>query len=306
MKINILFDLSNNPAGGGNQFLKALKSHFIHKDLYTETVQDADVVLFNSHQCFKEVVAAKIRYPHKTFIHRIDGPVQLYNNSADKRDYKAYALSRLVADATIFQSEWSRENNYKCGMKKKPSSIVIYNAADDKIFNKGNKTKFNKDRKTKIVITSWSKNLNKGFNTYQWLDNNLDFEKYEVTFIGNTFIKFKNIQHIESVPSRNLAVLLKHHDIYLTASINDPCSNSLIEALQCGLRAVALNSGGHTELIQKYDGKLFAEVDQIECALKAVIAEYDSFEVEMPKFEEIGDQYYEFIRSNYERKNNAT
>lgn len=31
MKINILFQLNNNPSGGGNQFLKALKKTLIKK-----------------------------------------------------------------------------------------------------------------------------------------------------------------------------------------------------------------------------------------------------------------------------------
>ena len=32
-------------------------------------------------------------------------------------------------------------------------------------------------------------------------------------------------------------------------SQDDPCSNSLIEALHCGLPAIVLNSGGHPEII---------------------------------------------------------
>ena len=37
--------------------------------------------------------------------------------------------------------------------------------------------------------------------------------------------------------------------MFITASQNDPCSNSLIEAVSCGLQCLALNSGGHKEIV---------------------------------------------------------
>ena len=39
------------------------------------------------------------------------------------------------------------------------------------------------------------------------------------------------------------------HQIYLTASKNDPCSNSLLEALELRLPSLVLKSGGHPEII---------------------------------------------------------
>jgi glycosyltransferase involved in cell wall biosynthesis len=57
---------------------------------------------------------------------------------------------------------------------------------------------------------------------------------------------------------------LKNHDAFITASENDPCSNSLVESLTCGLPVIALNSGGHPELV-KEGGVLFNnETDLIE------------------------------------------
>jgi len=87
--------------------------------------------------------------------------------------------------------------------------------------------------KVKLIASSWSNNWRKGFDIYRFLDENLDFSKYEMTFVGNSPVKFKNIKQIPPVESRDLAELLRTHHIYITASQNDPCSNSLIEALSC-------------------------------------------------------------------------
>ena len=38
------------------------------------------------------------------------------------------------------------------------------------------------------------------------------------------------------------------HKIYLTGSKNDPCSNSLLEALALKLPSIVFDSGGHKDL----------------------------------------------------------
>ena len=76
----------------------------------------------------------------------------------------------------------------------------------------------------------------KGFKTFKWLDENLDFERYSMTFMGNIpdDITFRNIQHQPPVTSEKLAPVLKQHDVYLAASYLEPCSNALVEALASG------------------------------------------------------------------------
>ena len=45
-----------------------------------------------------------------------------------------------------------------------------------------------------------------------------------------------------AVDSYRMAELFRDHDIYLTASKNDPCSNSMIETLTYGLWGVAIEN----------------------------------------------------------------
>ena len=64
-------------------------------------------------------------------------------------------------------------------------------------------------------------------------------------FVGNSPIEFKNIEIIPPVKSKKLSKLLSKNDYFFTASRDDPCSNSLLEALSCGLIPIYIDSGGH-------------------------------------------------------------
>ena len=76
--------------------------------------------------------------------------------------------------------------------KKTIAQKVIYNAVDNKIFFRGNKEKINYP--IKLIYDSWSSNIKKGFNYLKFLDENLDFAKFEMKFIGNSPFTFKNIK----------------------------------------------------------------------------------------------------------------
>jgi len=152
-----------------------------------------------------------------------------------------------------------------------------------------------------LIVTSWSSNLRKGFEVYKFLDENLDFSKYEMTFIGNSPVEFKNIKWIKPIISKELAKILKQKDIYITASQSDPCSNSLIEALSCGLPAVALNDGGHPELLQR-GGELFNGKEDVIEKIKKVAKNYQHYQSEIPEFsiKKVAQDYYKFAERIYD------
>jgi len=299
-KINILYKFVEGPWGGGNQFLKALRDHFRGIGVYSESPEEAQVILFNSHHCLDEVFRTKQRYPTKILVHRVDGPVSLVRGSDRTIDKTIFQFNNLLADGTVFQSNWSRDKNYELGAKKSPYETVIMNAPDETIFCPEGKKPFNEER-IKLVATSWSGNIRRGFEIYQYLDEHLDFEKYAMTFVGNSPIEFKNIRWIKPVPSRELANILKEHDIYITASQNDPCSNSLIEALHCGLPAVARNDGGHPEITGKA-GVFFKDKNDVIHAIEKVARDYRHYQalINLPSLDEIGQKYYQFVQNIYE------
>ena len=101
--------------------------------------------------------------------------------------------------------------------------------------------------------------------------------------------------------SQGLSDILRKSDIYITASTNDPCSNSLIEAISCKLPCLAYNSGGHTEIIKKTNGGLlFENLDDFKVKLDELKNNYKKYRSNIKPFsmKEIASQYLEFFKKN--------
>ncbi len=301
--------LAEGPFGGGSQFLKALRNYFKYIGVYEENPNNADIIIFNSYpfnESFRFKQAFKLKKRNKILIHRIDGPIYKVRGKDLIIDKIIYNFNNLLADGTIFQSEWSKFANLEQKMKKSTFEAIIINAPDKNIFNKKEKAEFNKNRKIKLVASSWSSNWNKGFETYKFLDQSLDFDKYEMTFIGNSPIRFKHIKMIKPLKSNELAKELKKNDIFITASRNDPCSNSLIEALHCGLPAIVLNDGGHPEIIGN-SGLAFDNHYEILEKIEQISNNYEFYQksINLPDIEYVAKKYLEFLTEifdNFKKK----
>jgi len=298
-RIHILWEFLDGPWGGGNQFLKALRREFIKTGIYTDDAASAQIILFNSHQFQKQTLRLKLKYPEKIFVHRVDGPIfQTRGESGVSTDNKIFFCNDIAADATVFQSEWSKNASYRQGLKKTPFETCIINAPDPDIFHLASRRHdaSRENRKTRLVATTWSSNPRKGFDIFRYLDEHLDFSKYSMTFVGNTEIAFKNIETIGPQPSDKLAEILRSHDIFVAASRNEPCSNSFLEALHCGLPAVARNDSSYPELLRG-NGLLFSgEADVIE-KIDAVAANPDNYAQlhNLPRIDEVAQNYLEFF-----------
>ncbi|NOH54521.1 glycosyltransferase family 4 protein [Vibrio coralliilyticus] len=296
MKIYILFELKKGASGGGNQFLNALRAEFDNLGVYTDNVDEADVILFNSYQYIDSLLDVKTKYPNKVYVHRVDGPICLYNRSDDKRDLITNSANDVIADATIFQSNWSKNRCLEHGLRESDFNITICNAPDPSLFYQ----KINSDRdpnqKIRLISTSWSSNINKGFDVYKWLDKNLDFNIFEYIFVGNSPVKFDNIKMLEPMNSEQLANTLRMSDIYITASKKDPCSNSLIEAIHCGIYPIALDDGGHSELVNQ-QGKLFKTKEELLSILDSMsdIEKLTPPPHNLKKMDKAAHEYLEFF-----------
>lgn len=309
IKINIMYQFREGPWGGGNQFLKAVKAYFEKTGVYVDDYREADVLLFNSFptgnlEYFKQIKELKKR-KNIAVIHRVDGPIYLVRGRDLEIDRVIFSFNQSVADGTIFQTEWSRRKSYELGMAKNDFEAIIHNAPNSNIFYPAeNKTAH---EKLKIIATSWSPNMAKGFDIYSYLDKTLNFNKYEMTFVGNSPMKFENITYIEPQTSDKLAELLRSSDIFITGSVNDTCSNSLIEAMRCGLPALVRNSGGHPELIGK-GGLAFNGTDDILKKIEEMSKNYDEIRssINAETMDEIGASYYDFCKEVFEKKSGGT
>ena len=252
-------NLRDGAWGGGNQFQSALRKFLCGKNIYTEKISQADVILVNSHHWggrLKELYTTKRNNPDVIILHRIDGPVSIVRNDSRQFviDKCIMDFNTRIADGTVFQSEWSKTKCIEQGMDKEKISAVIYNAPDPSIFYPTGYRVENK--KFSLVAASWSTNERKGFDIYKYLDENLDFSRYEFTFVGNSPLAFRNIQHKPVMNSKELAAEYHRHDLFVHPSYMESCSNALIEAMHCGLVPVAMNNTSHPEIV-KYDDLLF-------------------------------------------------
>ena len=270
-------DFRPPPYGGGNQFMIALESALERQGMRVirnaGTGADAHVlqsIWFDRDRLRRE------REPGSVVIHRIDGPIQLYRGSDGRNDDLCYEINRELADLTVMQSGWSMRKTYELGYRP-VRPVLMWNSCDPRIFNPEGRVPFERGRRIRLISTSWSDNPRKGRATYEWMDRHLDWSRFEYTFVGRVAGAFQHIRTLPPVDSHAVAGLLKQHDIYVTASQNDPCSNALVEALSCGLPALYLRDGGHPELVE-FGGVGFHADDEIPGALERLITGYEAFQ----------------------------
>ncbi len=304
MKVSILYNFKDGPWGGGNQFLKALRNEWKRQDLWSESIEDADVIFVNSfpfraEYFFDQIFQIKKRRPEVVVVYRLDGPISLIRGQDKQVDRMIARFNELLIDGIIFQSNWCLQKNQDLFDITSKYHTVIHNASDNKVFSRKKVSELG-GSPIKLIATSWSSNPRKGFEIYSYLDQNLDSSRYQMTFVGNSPVKFKNIKIIEPVSSQELSLILKDHDIFITASKSDPCSNSLIEALSSGLPAVALDDGGHPEIIQR-GGEVFTGKENVLEKIDLVANRFGQYQSQIPEFsiELVANKYFEFAKMIY-------
>src|SRR3546814_17448151 len=104
-------------------------------------------------------------------------------------DRTLFLFNQLYADGTVFQSDWSRRQCEKLGLRVDRPARTILNAPDRTLAYDHGRATVPVDRRTRLVAASWSPNMSKGFADYRWLDENLDFSRFEMRFIGQSHLR---------------------------------------------------------------------------------------------------------------------
>ena len=231
------------PYGGSNQFLLALRGELERRGFRVSDgrlPRRARAVLLHAYLVEGSPPAGA------RVVHRVDGPIRLYRGTDDGADERIAQINRAYADATVVQSRYSLAAHRELGIELR-EPVVIPNAVDPAIF-------FPADREAprgrlKLIATSWSDNPRKGAAALAEIARELDPARFELTFVGRAADDLGPARVLGPLPSRELAELLRAYDAYLAPSLNDPCSNALLEGLACGLPALYARSGGHPELV---------------------------------------------------------
>lgn len=295
--LSIFHEFAPPPTGGGHQFLRAFWHELESRGLKVENnsiSHKTRACLMNSFN-FNEKRLRRLRRDSVLYLHRVDGPIDIYRGKNEGVDRNIWRVNREFAVKTIFQSRYSLEKHQELGLEFR-EPVIISNAANPTIFHPHGHLAFSPDRKIRLIASSWSDNMNKGAPVYQWLDEHLNWERFEFTFVGRSPVQYKNIRMLQPVDSHKMAELFRQHDIYVTASKHDPCSNSLIEALTCGLPAIYLRSGGHPEIVQEA-GFGFDMAEEIPSLLDRLVEEYElrQAKINIPSLSDVCTDYLKVL-----------
>lgn len=249
------------PYGGGNQFASALEAHLkAHgHTVYRELVPGLDAILILTAKYSPQTMAyppsAIADYietsPNTVVLHRIntcDEP-----RGTNLGDNEAILAANRLADDTVFVSDFVKRVFIRHGFDATKPHSVILNASDPAIFNPEGRAVWRDGEKMRIVTHHWSTNYMKGFDIYERLDLLLAQspyrEMFEFTYIGNQSISvdFKHVRVLPPMQGHELARELKRHHLYLTGARHEPGGNHYIEAVQCGLPVLYLDSGSLEE-----------------------------------------------------------
>ncbi len=299
LTVSLWHDFRPPPYGGGNQFMLALRNALL--DQHVRVVENQvgpgiDAYLLNSVQFDLESFAELQARQPLAVVHRIDGPIYLVRGKDREQDELCFHLNARLASATVLQSYWTYQRILEMGYRP-VNPVVVHNAVNPAIFHVRGRIAFSRDRKIRLISSSWSDNPRKGGPLYKWLEEHLDWDRFEYTFVGRASEQFERIRTVDPVPSEQLADLLRQHDIYITASQNDPCSNALIEALACGLPALYLDDGGHPELVGQ-GGLPFHGPDDLLAQLDCLVEHYESFQnlIAVPKMDDVARRYLALLQ----------
>ncbi len=286
------------PSGGGNQFVRALVGELTRNGLTVEENRisgGTSRCLCNSFNFdlgrLRRFTRADVRV-----VHRVDGPIGVYRGFDDGTDARIAAMNAELAHATVLQSRFSLDAHRRLGIEL-VEPIVIPNAPDPAIFHPPVAREPPTGRPLRVVAVSWSDNPRKGTDVLQALGASLDPGLFELTFVGRAPAGLAGWKHVAPLASTELAELLRRRDCYVAASLDDPCSNALLEALACGVPALFRRSGGHPELVGEA-GVGFEGPRDAAGALARLTSELEERRatIAVPSLAETAERYLEVLR----------
>lgn len=265
-KVFIPFNLFNN-IGGPATFMGNLKAELDNKGFkYQSKPLFAKSIFFPISVSLKHIKIVKL-FGGK-IIQRLDGVYYPEKNGQQyaQKNNSMQNIYQNYADYVIFQSQYSKNAVFQMfGEKPEGSYSIIFNGVNTDIFKPVDSKKIH--NKISFITTG-------SFRGGDMLDPIL--YALDKLYETNKSIEFKiigplNVVNKDEVLSKayvknmictnqyDLAKQLNKSDIFLFTQLNPACSNSVLEAIACGLPVVGMNTGSMAELCH-FNSELLAYV----------------------------------------------
>ena len=296
MKISIGANIKEGPWGGGNLFFKNLSNYLTengHEVVYDLHSKDIQVILLTDPRYLSESSAYDYRdiKIYKRFINKNVKVIHRINECDERKNtagLNSFIIkSSKVADIKVFVSTWLKNLYESQGIETK-NNLVILSGSNPIIFNNNNQRMWNRSEPMKIVTHHWGANWNKGFDTYELLDELLNIPQFKknftFTYIGNLpkNFSFNNSKHIPPLEGIELSKELQKNDLYITGSLNEPSGNHHIEGSLCGLPVMYIDSGGITEYANEHG--IAYSLENIQEKLEEVLLTYEKLYQKMDNY----------------------
>jgi len=318
MKVSIGTKIQKGPWGGGNLFAINLRDYLIkegHEVVTNLNDDDIDIILITEPRKSSES-SAYTHFDVKKYIDYVNSEALVVHriNECDERKNTNYVNRYLInvnkiADQTVFVSSWLKDLYEEQGINKINNNVIMA-GANSAIFNNKDFEPWNGKEKIKIVTHHWGANWNKGFDSYVLIDKLISQkkwkEKIEFTYIGNLPKKFsfENSNVVSPLSGEALAKEIKKNHLYITGSLNEPSGNHHIEAAQCGLPLLYINSGGIPEYCKNF-GVMYDD-DDLEIKLEELIKKYDGYINELKTYsfnsDKMSNNYLSLFKESISKK----
>jgi glycosyltransferase involved in cell wall biosynthesis len=247
------------PYGGGNQFLYRIVEILQERghEVCYHLEDNIDVIFMMDPRpgdigySVDHIESYKRLNPRAKILHRV--------NECDSRkntDFMDPLLLRgmKLADSVVFISKWLKEYFVSKGFDA--NSSVIYNGCDLSSFYPEDIER-SSNSPLSIVTHHWSDNYMKGFDIYVEIDKYLQKNPgdFKFTYVGRYWGGYKPsaTKIVSPLSGKSLGDELRKHDVYVTASRNEPCGMHHIEGAACGLPVVYhRDTGGIKELCRNH------------------------------------------------------
>ena len=282
-KIMFNREIRREPYGGGFHFITSLYEYLKSKgyEVVFSLEDNIDLIFMfdprpsSGGDCVNSIYQYKNFNPKTKVIQRIND-TDIARPLDKPWRIRLLLESNVVADHTIFISQWVKNHYIEKGFNVQKNHSVVINGSDTKWYYPLSEKNFD-SKKVKLITHHWSDNFMKGFDVYNFLDQYVKTRKdLSFTYLGryNKDYTPANTKLISPMYGEEVGDVLRNHDIYVTAARWEACGMHHIEGARCGLPVLYHSDGGAIPEVCRSHGLEFNNTETFLLSLEEMILRY--------------------------------